>query len=398
MEELTFEPGITLITGLRGCGKSSLAADFADLLREHGTSPDAIVTINFDELHQGETLDLDAVHGYLNDCLKRSEDVFLFLDEPKSGRDFEAIVGSLYLNRKLHICVITSWRGIIDRELATVLSGGYRELRLWPLGFPEVVGVWRAETAFSEQKKNAARSWEQLYLSVGGLPRSALTADDMTHNREYLDGVLGRIIVRDVLRHYNLRDVNFLLEMLGYIYRCGYIGLTGDVIADCLTMEGKRPHLATITGYFKALREAGLLISLPRYDLKKKRVLKSALHWYAPDPGLRRLMLGEPDVSAVGLWENLVCLELWQRDYSLYKARLYSVDLGLMATGERTFYVKLTSLDIMDTAVKNLKTIPDQYPKYVLTVEETAEEDRQGITVMSVRKFLWGNYSGESEA
>ena len=80
LQELRHRAGIKMLTGLRRSGKSALLAMFAEDLHGEGVLPEHIIAIDFDELHYEETLDHEALHAYIQECLQQGERIYLFLE------------------------------------------------------------------------------------------------------------------------------------------------------------------------------------------------------------------------------------------------------------------------------------------------------------------------------
>ena len=338
-------PGVKFITGTRFSGKTALLKMFADELPKLGYAPDNILYVNCDEPPEDNEAILTARHADMIRRLSQGQDLFLLADELSSADEFETLVGNLYLNRKLHLYVATSWRGLITRELATVVSGGCREVRVF--------------AAISAAKPE----------------------------REYLIGRLYTILFKDVLRHHALRDADFLYSLLRYIWQYGHKTLTYRRMMRDLRPKNTPPHRKTLVEYLTALTEAGLTEELPRCDWRDTtRRLTGATKQYAADLELRGALLGTAE-NETALWENAVYLELRRRGYELLAGSNRSGDITFVSPRNPTFYVQLTSVRQINDALKPLRAIRDDAPKFVLTTEETVARYAYGVKIMCARQF-----------
>lgn len=343
--ELIGLPGVKFITGVRFGGKTTLLKMFASELPKLGFAPENIFYIDCDAPPDDDDAILAAHHAEVVSRLSQGQDVFLLADELSSAREFETLAGNLYLNRKLHFYIATSWRGLITQELTTVVSGGYREVRVLPA------------------------------IHVAGF------------ERERIIGRLYTILYKDVLRHHALRDVNFLFDLLRYVYRCGRETLTYRRMMRELRPTNAPPHQKTLVEYLTALKEAGLAEELPRGDLTDRmRVLTGANKWYATEPGLRRAVLGDAD-SLAARWENAVYLELQRRGYEFLAGSGRRGDITFVSPGNPGFYVQLTTMSQLKSALKPLRAIQTDVPKFVLTAEDIVARYAYGVKIMSARQF-----------
>lgn len=386
LRELGRRTGIKVLTGLRRSGKSALLAMYAEALHGEGVAPEHVIAIDFSELHYEETLDYEALHRYLEDCLQQGEKVYLFLDELPGARDFEGIVGSLYLNRRLDIYIATSQAGLLERELATVLSGGYGEMHVLPLSLAE----YGEEGAGEGDRLALCRE----YIRQGGLPGAFCLSGEGNARlrREYLEGCLAAVLLWDVAARWQFRDMGLLKAMLCFLY--GQVGapLSPAKIAAAMKSRGMAKSLSahTVSDYLQALSEAYLIYRVPRCDIYSRQVLQSTEKCYAVDLGFRELLLGQQEMGE-GVLENLVYLELRRRGFQVYIGRAGAQEISFFAVKEHPVYFQVCEDQCLAKKLRVLQGIRDQYPKYILTLEEGEKTNYEGIPIMSVLDFLLGD-------
>ena len=387
LQELSHSTGIKVLTGLRRSGISALLAMFAEDLHSEGVPPEHIIAIDFDELHYEESLDYGALHDYIGECLKQGKKIYLFLDELASAADFERIVGSLYLNRRLDIYIATSQAGLVKRELATVLSGGYEELHVLPLSLAEYV---QESTGALEDKENMADQCES-YIHQSGLPGAiCLSGEENARlRREYLEGCLSTTLLWDVAARWQFRDMNLLKAMLCFLYSHLGEALSPAKIAAAMKEKGIVKSLSahTVSDYLRALEEAYLIYRVPRCDVRTRQVLQSTEKCYAADLGLCELLLGKRELSE-GILENLVYLELRRRGFQVCIGRAGTKEISFLAVKKDPIYIQVSANRLLAKKLHPLQQIRDQYPKYVLTLEEAEETNYEGIHIISVMDFL----------
>ena len=155
----------------------------------------------------------------------------------------------------------------------------------------------------------------------------------------------------------------------------------------------------TISSYVDALMDSYLVFKAGRYDIKGKEYLKTQEKYYVVDIGLRYYMLGQSSGRDMGhILENVVYLELLGRGYDVYIGKYDELEVDFVAKKpENTVYyqVALTirgeSDDrnrILDRELIPLKKINDNYPKYILTLDDDLDVDFDGIKKINVLDWL----------
>ena len=151
-----------------------------------------------------------------------------------------------------------------------------------------------------------------------------------------------------------------------------------------------------------ALIDSYLIYKVNRYDIKGKEFLKTQEKYYAVDIGLRYYMLGQSSGRDMGhILENIVYLELLRRGYEVYIGKYDDLEVDFVAKKpENTIYyqVALTTRgeyeednNILDRELLPLKKINDNYPKYILTMDEDLDADFDGIKKINVLDWLLNN-------
>lgn len=116
-----------------------------------------------------------------------------------------------------------------------------------------------------------------------------------------------------------------------------------------------------------------IIYKISRYDIKRKEYLKTGDKYYVNDLGLRNYLLGEiKDFGSI--LENIIFLELKRRNYEIYigKNGNYEIDFVVKNNdGLRYIQVSLSVRDkeTLNRELNSLKTIPDHYPKYIMTLD-----------------------------
>ena len=108
--------------------------------------------------------------------------------------------------------------------------------------------------------------------------------------------------------------------------------------------------------------------------------------------GLRQLLLGNRRHDIGHILENIVYLELIRKGYhvSIGKVGELEVDFVAERSGETAYYqvsATVMSEDTFNREITPLKRIRDNYPKYIITMDEMPM-DEDGIKIINVIDFL----------
>lgn len=372
---------IKVVTGVRRCGKSTLLQMFQQELIAQGVPEACCLMVNFEDIQFEHLKEYHKLYDYILGHLISGKKHYIFLDEIQAVPQFQKAVDSLYLREDVDIYLTGSNAYMLSGELATLLSGRYVEIRMLPLSFRE----------YYEQTGGNEAAAFHVYLQKGGFPYAATVTDDWVRY-EYLRGVYNTVLLKDVVARKRVSDVpmleavvRFLLDNIGNI-------VSVKKIADSLTSDGRKTTPVTVDNYIQALKDAFLLYGAERYDVKGRQYLKSLEKYYVVDLGLRSLLLGERTRDLGHLLENIIYLELIRRGYrvSIGKVGTLEVDFIAERSGEKIYYQ--VAATILDPAAyvrefASLKAIPDNFPKYVLTMD-TFPMGEDGINQKNILEFL----------
>ncbi len=372
---------IKVVTGVRRCGKSTLLKQFQEYLLESGVTSEQIIDINFEDVNNEFLLDYHKLHDYVTGRLQSGRITYIFLDEVQNVTDFQKAVDSLYIRENTDIYITGSNAHMLSGELATLLSGRYVEIPMLPLSFAEYAEL-------SGQEIHTA--WRN-YFRNGGFPY-AVQIDDEDIRNDYLDGIYHTVLLKDVAARKRINDIGLLECVVKFIFdNVGNI-VSSKKIADTLTSYGRKTTSVTAENYVKALTDAFILYKAERYDVQGKHHLKSLEKYYVVDVGFRCLLLGNRGRDTGHILENIVYLELLRRGYKVYIGKVDELEIDFVAerSGEKEYYQ--VAATVMDESTLNrelapLKRISDNYPKYIITMDEIPM-DEDGIKIVNVIDFL----------
>lgn len=377
---------IKVITGIRRCGKSTIMEIYRDWLCSHGVQPNQIIYLNFEDYDYYELRDPRVLYAFIKQKMNAEKMTYIFFDEIQHVRDFPDIVNSLNLKPMVDLYITGSNAYMLSSEIATLLSGRYVEIAMLPLSFREYVEGIGGTTNLSQTYMD--------YITKSSFPYT-LELDTHAEINDYLNGVYNTIVVKDIMSRKKLPDVMMLESVIRFTAdNIGNI-LSTKRIADIMTADGRKIDQKTVERYLSALCETFFVYETKRYNIKGKQLLKTLGKYYLVDIGLRRMLLGSRSFDAGRILENIVYLELLHRQKKVYVGKMDSLEVDFVAIDENGITYYQVAATVRDEAtlkreLSSLQQINDQYPKYILTLDEDPDADYNGIKRINALKWLMG--------
>ncbi|MBR6578191.1 MAG: ATP-binding protein [Clostridia bacterium] len=382
---------IKVIVGVRRSGKSIMLELIKDELVSKGISRDNMISVNFEDMTYSSLTNAVSLHTYLKERIDSVQGrTYIFLDEIQEVSDWEKCVNSLRVNSDADIYITGSNAKMLSGEYATLLSGRYVEFSVYPFSFSEYC---EARNAGDERKSTAEYFAE--YVKFGGLPFLATAPFDEAAKMQYLKDIYASVVIKDIVKRNNLRDVDLLERIIAYAV--SNIGRTfsANSISAYLKNERRAVSVDTIINYLAACEKAFLFYKINRMDLSGKEILKINEKYYLADHGLRQALFGSNMRDVELILENIVCMELLRRGYkvNIGKNGNREIDFVCDKDGKRIYVQVCYMLASEKTAEREFgayNEINDNYPKYVLSMDEF-DMSRDGIIHMNIRNFLMKN-------
>lgn len=377
---------IKILVGIRRCGKSVILNQIIEELKsEKKIDNEHIIFINFEFIEYEDLLDYKELNKYIKDKIKDDKIYYLFLDEIQNVDKFEKVINSLRASIKnVSIFITGSNSKLLSDELSTVLSGRYVIFNINPLSYKEFILLTGKDGYDMNSFWNYAR-W-------GGLPNRCEFSSEVDI-KNYLHSVYDSIILRDVVKRLNLKDVTLFDMILQYLIDTVGREFSADNIIKFLESEYKKVSKETLYVYIEALCKALILKKVYRYDISGKTVLKTLNKYYATDLGIAQIKNNNPEFKSYIVLENIVYNELINRNYDVYigKTKNGEVDFLAKKDGE-TKYIQVTyemngREETIEREFGAYKSINDSYPKYVISLDKV-DLSRNGITHLNLIDFL----------
>lgn len=373
---------IKVVTGIRRCGKSTLFELYIEYLKEIGVEDNHIVSINL-ENPDNEFNNYKDLYKFVKEQIKDNKQYYIFLDEVQNVPEFQKAVDGLYIIKNVDIYITGSNAFLLSGELATLLTGRYIEIKMYPLSFKEYISYFEKEA----DEKNYLN-----YINRSSFPY-ALKLEDESEIDDYLDALYNTIILKDVAQRRKIADTSMLRTVTKFMFNNIGNCLSIKKIADTLTSDGRSISVHTVEGYLESLVESYVFNKASRFDIKGRQYLQSGEKYYATDVTMRYALLGRRNIDAGHMLENIVYLELIRRGYKVYIGKTGDKEIDFVAENKEGFTYFQVAYTTRDTATLEreldpLQEINDHYPKFILTMDFDPIADYNGIKKINVLDWL----------
>ena len=378
---------IKVVTGIRRCGKSSLLRMFCQKVLEEGVAKKQVQELNFEDLDNEQFLDYKVLYAHVKKNLCKDKMNYLFFDEIQMVDNFQKVIDSLFLLDNVDIYVTGSNAYLLSGEIATLLTGRYVEIKLFPFSFKEYLSAFPKDTSLETAYRN--------YIEEGAFPYVLQLRKDREMVREYLLGLYNTIVLKDVVSRRKITDVMMLQSVVRFLAdNIGNISVIKR-ISDTMTSLGRKITSHTVENYISALTDSYIFYPVSRYDAKGKQLLKTGQKIYLADVGLRQVVNGTKGGDLGHILENVVYLELARRGGEIYVGKMgdAEIDFVVVRGEEKAYYqVALTVRDetTMKRELTPLQSISDNYPKYLLTMDNDPVIWHEGIKQQYALDWLLG--------
>ena len=322
----------------------------------------------------------DVLYDYIVETVGGSTDKwYLFFDEIQEVEDWEKVVNSFRVDFDADIYITGSNARLLSGELATLISGRYVQFVIYPLSFAEFLQL-NGDKRFAD------------YLRLGGMPFISNIISDEKAVNLYLEDVYNSVILKDIVKRNKIRDVDLLDRIITYVLSNISQPFSATAISKYFKSEQRSVSTDTVLNYLKACEEAYLLYRVRRQDIKGKKILAVAEKFFVVDHGLREAVFGRHMNDIGQVLENIVCMELLRRGYEMTVGTINDLEIDFIAVKNNApIYIQVAYL-MPDKVTQvrefgNLLKIKDNYPKYVVTMDEV-NMSQKGIKHMNIQDFL----------
>lgn len=375
---------IKVITGVRRSGKSTLLMLYKEYLQEQKIDDSQIIYINFESLgYQIITNEEQFRELLIKKLPKDNRRIYLLLDEIQVVEGWQRVVNGIRVSYQSDIVITGSNASMLSGELATLLSGRYIEIPIYPLSFQEFL-----EAKNIDQDSRMVDVMYSEYERYGGFP-SVVLADE-TIKDTILSGIFDTIVLNDVALRAGVKDavvlkaiIRFLADNIGQL-------VNNSKIVNTLKNEGVATSVHTVNRYLDLLEQGYLFYRVQQYDIRGREYLRTNGKYFIVDAGLRRNAVGRKDGNYGNRLENIVFVELLRRGYKIDVGRIDSKEIDFVARKlDETLYIQVTyELPENTHETDNLLMIKDNYKKIVITGRYYQTKQQDGIPIYYIVDWL----------
>lgn len=405
---------IKIITGNRRCGKSYLLFTiYHEYLVSAGIAENQIIELALDETVNAKYRNPIELDSYIRSLVSdKSKQYYVFLDEiqkvdeiqnpyvdnPNSKITFVDTVLGLMKIKNVDLYITGSNSKMLSSDILTEFRDRGDEIRVYPLSFAEFY------TSFKGDKNEA---WKE-YYTYGGMPL-AVTKKTPEEKSKYLKDLFTGTYLKDVLERHTITNSTSDLEELLDIISSSIGSLTNPLNLSNTFKTVKKRNLApeTISTYLDYFKDAFLIDSAVRYNIKGKKYISTPLKYYFVDVGLRNARLNFRQQEENHIMENIIFNELKIRGFDVDigviehntkdatgKSRRNFLEIDFVANkGSNRFYIQsalyVDTQEKREQETQSLNRIHDSFKKIVVVKDDIEPwQDDKGIQYIGIEQFL----------
>jgi len=381
---------IKVLTGIRRSGKSVMLKLLMEELKNRGINENQFIYINFENLKYRKLKNYERLYDFiLNKVDDKYKSYYIFLDEIQEVEEWERCVNSLRVDEdfKFDIYITGSNAKLLSGELSTYLAGRYIEFVVYPFSFKEFFEIMK-----EKNKEIDLKEAFQDYVKFGGMPFLHNLDYNFEASMQYLQDLYASIILKDITRRNNIRDTDLLERIINYVVMNIGNTFSATSISKFFKSENRKVATETILNYIKACEEAFLVYRVARNDLLGKKILNVNEKYYIADHGIREAIMENNQKNINQVLENIVYFEMLRRGYNVKIGKVDNLEVDFVCKkNDETIYIQvsylLASEDTKEREFSVLENIKDNYPKYVLSMDEF-DMSRNGIKHVNLIEFL----------
>jgi predicted AAA+ superfamily ATPase len=379
---------VKVVSGIRRSGKTYILKMYQDYLVSVGISEKSIVYMNFESFANQQYLKAETLYEYV---ISRQETegqrLYLFFDEIQLVEDWQRAINSFRVDLNADIYITGSNASLLSGEMATLLSGRYTEIKVYPLSFREFLNFHKIDP---EDRPKVFKAYDQ-YFKFGGMPTlSGLSGEDS--KLDYLSSTYDSILLNDVsARENGAKNVDALQKLS--LFLMDAIGSEISINKLENRLKSNKVHMSrpTISNYLRLMEEAYVYYRLPRQDIRGAKQLAVNGKYYIADTGLWHSQMRNFNTNMGRKLENIVFIELLRRGYQLQSGVYDGREIDFIATKiNQKSYIQVT-YDLpenSDREIDNFLKLPDNYEKLLIVNHQPENMDVKGLKIINIVDWL----------
>ena len=386
---------VKVYIGIRRSGKTSLMYNIIDELKSMGVKDENIIFISFESREYTYIDNSEQLDEIIYNKVKNLEGkIYLFFDEIQQVKDWEKSINSYRVSIDSDIYITGSNSKLLSGELATLLTGRYLTINVYPFSFKEFL-QYKNEIEDVEITDNSINELYDDYFNFGGMP-GILSLGSEEFKRLALKDIYNSILFEDVVSRFKINNVDLLQRFTRYM-----ISSTGEIfssksIKNYLKSNNIYTSQDTLLKYNEYLFQSFFISKCKFFELKGRKEMKILGKYYLMDHGFHHALIEDNILKVTKILENIVYVELLRRGYNVNVGRNSDnreVDFVCEKSGKYKYIqvsYRLTSEETLNREITPLLKIPDKYESILITTENH-DFSKEGVKHLNIIEFLCGD-------
>lgn len=375
---------VKILSGIRRCGKSTILEMLKKELLSRGINESHIIQKNYSNEDFGKSFSSKEMYEELKSSIIDNQRYYILLDELQEIDGWEKVINTLLESYNSDIYVTGSNSKLMSSEISSYLTGRYVTIPVYTLSFKEYL-------LFKNNLNKTIKENLIDYIRYGGFPLIASGNFNEETSYGIIEDIYNSVVIKDIVHKHSItnvdlfnRVVRFLIENIGKTF-------SANSIVNFLKNENRTISVEGIYNYIEYLEKAFVIYRCKRYDLQGKNILKTQEKFFLADQSIKYALFGFNPTSIASMLENLVFLELKRRGYNVFIGKLLNKEIDFVALHrDERIYIQVCKEmpKESDREISNLLEIKDNYPKIIVTLDDFANYNINGIKIMHLADFL----------
>ena len=391
IERLIDKEPIKIIIGVRRSGKTYLLRSIHEELKSRGINEENIFLISFESMKYNKIENFKQLDELIMDLTKNTKGkIYLLFDEIQNVKNWEKSINAYRVDLDCDIYITGSNSELLSGEMATLISGRYYQINIYPFSFAEFIQYKK------EIEKTDVVDLEELfreYVEYGGMPPIQQVAAEDKYS--YLGDIYNTVLLKDIITRHNIRNTDMLNRILDYVIMNMGKNFSAGSIVKYIKHEGRKISKDTILDYLLYSKNACFIYQARREDIKGKKVLQHNEKYFLVDHGFYQAKYGEIE-NMGSVLENIVFIELLRRGYDVKIGIINEKEIDFVCTkAKEKIYIQVTYKLENDKTIERefsaLAKINDNFDKYVLSMDKL-DFSGSGLKHRKIIDFLTSDY------
>ncbi len=375
---------VKILAGIRRCGKSTILEMIRGELLSRGINEQHIITRKYTSEEYDKSFTNKQMYEELKSLMVDKGKYYFLLDELQEISGWEKAINTLLEDYNTDIYVTGSNSKLMSSEISTYLTGRFVTIPVFTLSFKEYL-------AFKNNPQKSDKEQLQDYIRLGGFPLVASSNFDEKTTYGVVEDIYNSVVVNDITNKHSVSNIDLFNRVVRFIVENVGKTFSANSIVNFLKSEKRTISVEAIYNYLEWLEKAFVIYRCKRYDLQGKNVLKTQEKFYLADQSIKYALYGFNPTSIASMLENIVFFELKRRGYDVFIGKNAEKKIDFVATKRADkLYVQVCRElpKESDREIANLMEIKDHHPKMVVTLDDYAGGNVNGIKIVHLADFL----------